>query len=65
MSQDGVKDLMLSGLRATVFMEEGKKLEEEAVKTALKEKGMTFKGMTAKKMPKPKAEFVLAVTGNT
>lgn len=56
---------MLSGLRATVIMEDGKSLNKGSVEKAITSKGLEFKGMETKKMPIPKVEYVLAVTGTT
>lgn len=64
-SQAGVKTVILSGLRATVIMEEGAALNEAKVKAALKGKGMGFESMAKTEVVKPKAVYELAVSGAT
>lgn len=62
-AQDGVKTILLSGLRASVVMEDGKKLSEEKVKEAINAKGITFVSMEMTEMEEPKASYVLAASG--
>ena len=62
-AQDGVKTILLSGLRASVMMEDGKKLDEAKVKEAVAAKGLTFVSMEETKMAAPKASYVLQAAG--
>lgn len=55
--------MLLSGLRATVLMNDEAVLDEEKVKAALKEKGMGFVSLEHKEQPIPKASYILAVSG--
>lgn len=64
-SQAGVKTVILSGLRATVIMDEGAALNEAKVKAALKGKGMGFESMVKTEVVKPKVVYELAVSGAT
>jgi hypothetical protein len=58
-AQDGVKTVLVSGLRASVLMEEGKALDEAKIKAALRAKGMEFLTLTQTEMALPKASYVL------
>jgi len=58
-AQDGVKTVLVSGLRASVLMEEGKALDEAKIKAALRAKGMEFLTLTETEMALPKASYVL------
>jgi len=62
-TQDGIKTIMISGLRATVFMEEGKTLEEASISKAITSKGIKFVSMSKETLVAPKAEYVLTITG--
>ena len=64
-SQEGVKAVILSGLRATVIMNGDAALNEAKVKASLKGKGMTFVSMEKAEMTRPKVAYELAVSGAT
>ena len=64
-SQEGVKAVILSGLRATVIMNGDAALDEAKVKASLKGKGMTFVSMEKAEMTRPKVAYELAVSGAT
>ena len=65
LSQDGVKSIILSGMRATVVMEEGEKLDEAKVKEAILAKRLKFIGMEVVDRPVPVAMYNLAAKGVT
>jgi len=62
-SQEGVKTILLSGLRATVFMEEGKTLDEAKVKAAIESKKLKFESFGETNLVKPTAAYVIAIEG--
>jgi len=62
-SQDGVQKILLSGLRATVLMEDGKDLNKGSVTKALKDKGLGLASFSKEETVIPEAAYVLAVTG--
>lgn len=62
-TQDGVNKILLSGLRATVVMEEGTELKKEAVTKALQAKGLGLNSFEKTETVIPEAAYVLAVTG--
>lgn len=64
-SQEGVKTVILSGLRATVIMDDGASLDEAKVKAAIKGKGMGFESMEKVELMKPKVAYNLVVKGAT
>lgn len=64
-SQEGVKTVILSGLRATVIMDSDGALDEDKVKAALKGKGMGFVSMEKTEMTRPKVAYELVVSGAT
>ena len=63
--QEGVKTVILSGLRATVIMDDGAALEEDDVKAAIEGKKMKFVSMEKTEISRPKAAYELTVTGAT
>ncbi len=64
-SQEGVKTVILSGLRATVIMKKGSSLDEAKVKAALEGEKMKFVSLAATNVIRPKAAYVLSVEGAT
>ncbi|MDP0492079.1 MAG: hypothetical protein Q7Q71_13605 [Verrucomicrobiota bacterium JB023] len=63
--QPGVNSVMLSGLRATILMNEGEKLDQAEVEKALKSGGLKFESFEKTTMPRPQAAYELAVSGAT
>ena len=64
-SQEGVKTVILSGLRATVIMDGDAALDEAKVKAAIEGKGMSFTSMEKTDIIRPKAAYQLVVSGAT
>ena len=64
-SQEGVKTILLSGLRATVVMEDGQSLDESKVKSALQANRMELESLEVKDVNLPKAAYVLQASGIT
>lgn len=64
-SQEGVKNVILSGMRATVVMEEGQELSETKVKDALGSKSLKFVSMETVERPAPKVMFNTPAKGVT
>ena len=64
-AQEGVKNMILSGMRATVVMEQGRSLDEAKVKEALGAKRLKFVSMEVVDRPIPKAMFNLKAKGVT
>ncbi|MGJ8724937.1 MAG: hypothetical protein ACSHYB_10310 [Roseibacillus sp.] len=64
-SQEGVKTVILSGLRATVIMDDGAALDEAKVKAAIKGKKMEFVSMEKTQITRPVAAYELVVSGAT
>ena len=64
-SQKGVKTVILSGLRATVIMDDGVALDEAKVKAAIEGKKMKFVSMEKTEISRPKVAYELAVSGAT
>lgn len=62
-AQEGVKDIILSGLNATVFMNDGAELNQEAVSKGLQEKGLALTSAEKVEIEKPKATYVAKVKG--
>lgn len=62
---DDVKTIILSGLRATVIMDGDTKLDEKKVKAALTANKMGFESMEMVQMARPKAAYVVNVSGAT
>lgn len=60
---DGVKSVMLSGLRATIHMNDGSSLDEATVKDVLKKKGLTFVSKNPVPDEAPKVVYMLTVDG--
>lgn len=65
MSLDGVQNVLLSGMRATVVMEKGKKLDEPKVRDALGAKKLKFVSMAVVGRPSPKVMYNLKAKGVT
>ena len=63
--QDGVKKIVVSGMRSTIVMEEGKVLSEEKIRDALGERRLKFVSMELVARPAPKAIFFMKVAGVT
>ena len=61
--QDGVDKILLSGLRATVIMKEGKELDEGKTEQSLSRKSLTLVSFKKEEIIIPEAAYVLAVTG--
>lgn len=61
--QESVKNIMMSGLRATVFMEDGAELSRAKVSSALKDSGLQLRGFEQKDLVVPKAGYDLQVSG--
>lgn len=61
--QDGVDKILLSGLRATVIMKEGKELDEGKTEQSLIRKSLTLVSFKKEEIIIPEAAYVLAVTG--
>ena len=62
-TQDGVKKILLSGLRATVVMSDGTELDKDKTTEALKQKGLGLASFAKEELVIPEAAYVLAVTG--
>ncbi|MGB1874394.1 MAG: hypothetical protein ACPH5P_06630 [Akkermansiaceae bacterium] len=62
-TQDGVKKILLSGLRATVVMNDGTELDKDKTTKALKQKGLGLNSFSKEELVIPEAAYVLAVTG--
>ena len=62
-TQDGIKKILLSGLRATVIMDEGKELDQEKSATAIKAKGLELKSFEKAETPIPAAAYQIAAAG--
>ena len=63
--QGGVKNIVLSGMRATVVMEEGKTLDEDKVRDALGAKRLKFVSLEVVDRPIPKAMYNMKAKGVT
>ena len=61
--QDGVDKILLSGLRATVIMKEGKELDEGKTEQSLIRNSLTLVSFKKEEIIIPEAAYVLAVTG--
>lgn len=64
-AQEGVKKILLSGLRATVVMQKGKALDEAKVRDALGSKKLKFVSMEIVERAIPKAMFNMKAKGVT
>ena len=62
-TQDGVKKILLSGLRATVVMNDGTELDKDKPTKALNQKGLGLNSFSKEELVIPEAAYVLAVTG--
>ena len=62
-TQEGVKKILLSGLRATVVMEDGKVLDKEKTTKAIVAKGLGLVSFEQAEIIIPESAYVLAVTG--
>jgi len=58
-----VDKILLSGLRATLVMNDGATLDEAAVKQALESKGLELVSFAAEQVPDPAATYHLKVSG--
>jgi len=61
--QDGVDKILLSGLRATVIMKDGKELDKGKTEQSLNRKSLTLVSFNKDEIIIPEAGYVLAVTG--
>lgn len=52
-------------MRATVIMNDGASLEEEAVKKAITDKGIEFEGFEMTEIERPQVAYQLVVEGAT
>ena len=64
-SLSGVEKVMMSGMRAAVFVKDEASLEEAGVKSAIEAKKLKFISFEKVDLAKPKAAYLLAVTGAT
>ena len=64
-AHDGVKNIILSGMRATVVMEEGKTLDEAKIKESLGAKKLKFVSMEVVDRRIPTVMFNLKAKGVT
>ena len=62
-TQIGVKKILLSGLRATVVMKDGKELDKAKTEQSLKLKSLKLVSFKKDEIVIPEAGYVLAVTG--
>jgi|GEM_PF-3184442 len=60
---EGVKSVTLSGLRATVKLNDGATLDEKTVTDVLVKKGLAFVSKTPAATDAPKVVYVLSVGG--
>ena len=60
-----MKNIILSGMRATVVMDHGKKLDEAKVKEAIVSQRLKFLSMEVVDRPTPVAMYNLAAKGVT
>lgn len=61
--QEGIKRLLLGGLRTTVVMEEGKALDDAAVRKAVEAAQLTFVSLESVERPRPKAVYRIESEG--
>ena len=61
--QDGVDKILLSGLRATVIMKDGKELDKGKTEQSLNSKSLSLVSFNKDEIIIPEAAYVLAVTG--
>jgi len=64
-SLSGVENVMMSGMRATVFTAEGASLDEASVKAAIEGKKLKFISFEKTGLSKPTAAYQLVVSGAT
>lgn len=57
--------LYMSGTNATFSLKKGKRLDEDALKDALKDQKITFKSLERRDTPKAAAAYVAKVNGLT
>ncbi len=57
-SLDGVDRLMMSGVRATLVLDEGATLSEDDARSALEEQGLKFGHFERREIVRPLAAFV-------
>ncbi|MCP5535649.1 MAG: hypothetical protein H7A51_05360 [Akkermansiaceae bacterium] len=62
-TQEGVKKILLSGLRATVLMEDGRELDKEKTTKALVAQGLGLASFEKQESAVPEAAYLLTVTG--
>ncbi len=61
--QEGIKHLLLGGLRTTVVMEDGKALDEAAVRKAIEAAQLTFVSLESVERPRPEAVYRIESEG--
>jgi len=62
-SQKGIQTILFSGLRATVVMDEGKKLDQEKTSKAFTENGLALKSLNKQNSIIPAVTYTLTVSG--
>ena len=62
-SQKGIESYKMSGMRATVVMKDGLKLDEAKLKEVFDKGPVTFVSLEEKDQAVPKAAYALMVTG--
>ena len=62
-SQDGVKNVLLSGFRATVLMQDGKSLDQSATQKAIVGKGLKMVSYEKTETVVPAKAYQLQVAG--
>lgn len=62
-TQEGIQKILMSGLRATVIMKDGKELDKEKTSKVLIEKGLPAKTFKKTETPIPAEVYQLAVAG--
>ena len=62
-TQPGVKKILLSGMRASVLMEEGKALDEAKLKQAFTSNKLELVSLEVTEAKLPKAAYVLQAAG--
>lgn len=62
-SQDGVKDVLLSGYRATVLMKDGMTLDKRKTKKAIVSKGLKMVSLEQSETEIPASAYQLKASG--
>ena len=61
--QEGIKTMLLGGLRTTLLMEEGKELDEAEVKKAVEAKRLKFISFEVIERPQPTVVYRIEAKG--